>query len=181
MKFNKKNTKFTKSFYFIILIILLIIGIGGRWLIWYFKTDIKQARQYKQNIESMVKKIQEKKTEYKNDVYGAANPEQTYKMFLDALKNKNIDLAVKYFLPDIQEEYKKLFLDIENKGQWNEMMSDLLNSKNQKGEFIDENTYVIEIINNQDVSVTTIVLKRPLIRLGIDETLLSDIWKIAEF
>jgi len=40
---------------------------------------------------------------------------------------------------------------------------------------------VIEIINDENISVTTIVLRKPQTSIGIEKKLLSDIWKIVEF
>jgi len=54
---------------------------------------------------------------YKNDKYGGKTPEETYAMFLEALKKKDIGLASKYFVLDKQEEYKKALKEIDNNGK----------------------------------------------------------------
>lgn len=38
---------------------------------------------------------------FKNDTYGGKTPEETYNLFVDALKKQDVDLAVKYFILDI--------------------------------------------------------------------------------
>lgn len=45
---------------------------------------------------------------YREDVYGGKTPEQTWGLFLDALRKGDIDLASKYFVVDKREEYKKI-------------------------------------------------------------------------
>jgi len=181
MEKKKKIIKIFKSRYFIILIIFLILGLGINWSFWYFSPEIKQSRQYKKDAEVLIKKIQEQEQKYAVDTYGGETPEETYGMFLQALKNQDIDLASKYFILDKQETYKQFFTDIKNNDKWDEMMEDLLNPRNQEGKLEDENTYVIEIISDQNISVATIVLRRPQSSIGIEKKLLSDVWKIVEF
>lgn len=181
MKHRKKNVKFFKSRSFIIFVVFLILGLTTSWSFWYFNPGMKEARQYKRGIEVLTQKIQEQEEQYAADTYGAETPEATYQMFLESLKKQDIDLASKYFILDKQEEYKELLTEIENNGQWDEMMKDLLNHRNQKGKSENENTYVIEIISDQNISVATIVLRRPQSSIGIEKKLLSDVWKIVEF
>ena len=181
IKHNKKGIKILESRYFVILVIFLILLLSLTWLLWHFNPEIQQARQYKKDVEILTKKIQEGEKKHATDTYGGETPEETYQMFLEALKNKDINLTSKYFITDKQKEYEKLLTEIQNSDQWDEMMRDLLNSRNQKGKLEDKNTYVIEIINDQNVSVTTIVLRIPQSSIGIEKKLLSNIWKIVEF
>jgi len=181
MEKKKKIIKIFKSRYLIILIIFLTLGLGINWSFWYFSPEMKQSRQYKKDAEVLIKKIQEQEQKYVVDTYGGETPEETYTMFLQSLKNQDIDLASKYFIIEKQKEYKELLTEIENSGQWDEMMKDLLNPRNQEGKLEDENTYVIEIISDQNISVATIVLRRPQSSIGIEKKLLSDVWKIIEF
>ncbi len=60
----------------------------------------------------------EKKTEefqlalskpYREDTYGGKTPEETWGMFLDALKKGDVELASKYFVPEKQEEWLSIF------------------------------------------------------------------------
>ena len=138
-------------------------------------------KQIKMREESIQKQTQNLEESYKNDIYGAETPEKTYRLFLEALKNKDIDLASKYFILEKQEEYKKLLIQIDKNGQWEEMMHDLLLLKNQKGGYQDEETYIIEVVNDKNESVSTIVLKIPTIKLGTDIRTPSHIWKIVNF
>jgi len=51
----------------------------------------------------------EMKEAYKNDKDGGKTPEQTFDMFLQALRSGDTDLASKYFAIDKQEQWKKSF------------------------------------------------------------------------
>lgn len=181
MRRRTKNIKIFKSRYFVVFIVFLILVLVLTCLLWYFNPEIQQARQYKKDIKVLTKKIQKSEEKLTADTYGGETPEETYQMFLEALKNQDIELASKYFIIDRQKEYKELLTKIQNSEQWDEMMKDLLSPKNQKGKLEDKNTYVIEIINDQNVSVTTIVLKIPQSNIGTEKKLLSNIWKIVEF
>lgn len=51
------------------------------------------------------------KEQYRNDIYGGDTPEETWDMFLSALKKRDFDLASKYFVFDKQEkQFEKLGL-----------------------------------------------------------------------
>ena len=57
------------------------------------------------------------KKQIQSDKYGGTTPLETYKMFVEALKQQDIDLAVKYFVQDKQGEYKKFFEAIKQEGK----------------------------------------------------------------
>jgi len=181
MKRKKKDIKFFKSRYFIIFVVFLILGLITIWSTWYFSAEIQQARQYKKDAEILDKKIQEKAKEYAADTYGGETPEETYEMFLQALKMEDIDLASKYFILDKQEEYKQFFTDIKNNNKWDEMIEDLFNPENQKGEMKEDNTYIIRVYNVEDYLIAQAVLKTPLNLVAAEKEPLSNIWKIIEF
>lgn len=181
MKHRRKNIKFFKSRYFIILVVLLILGLIASWLIWYFNAEVRQARQYKKDAEVFIRKIQEQAEEYASDTYGGETPEETYEMFLQALKTKNIDLASKYFILDKQERYKRFFTDIKNNNKWDEMIKDLFNPDNQKGEMKENDTYIIRVYNTENYLIAQAVLKISMNITGTEKDSVSNIWKIVEF
>lgn len=181
MKQRKKNIKFFKLRHIIIFIIFLIFGLITSWLIWYFSAEVQQARQYKKDAEILVAKIQKQEEEYAIDTYGGETPEETYGMFLQALKMEDIDLASKYFILGKQEEYKQFLIDIKNNNKWDEMIEDLFNPDNQKGEMKENNTYVIRVYNIENYLIAQAVLKIPSAFAGTEKESLSNIWKIIEF
>ncbi len=62
------------------------------------------------------KAIAELERPYREDVYGGKTPEETFDMFLDALKNGDIELASKYFAVRKQTEYKEKFEKMRDDG-----------------------------------------------------------------
>jgi len=181
MRRKKKNINFFKSRNFIIFVVFLIFGLITIWSTWYFSAEVQQARQYKKDAEILSRKIKEQAKEYAADTYGGETPEKTYGMFLQALKIEDIDLASKYFILDKQEEYKQFFTDIKNNNKWDEMIEDLFNPENQKGEMKEDNTYVIRVYNMEDYLIAQAVLKTPLNLVAAEKEPLSNIWKIIEF
>ncbi|MEK7083363.1 MAG: hypothetical protein AAB972_04260, partial [Patescibacteria group bacterium] len=67
--------------------------------------------------------------EYQNDTYGGTTPEETLRLFIDALKKEDIDLAAKYFVIDRQEELKNNLQIIRDKGLFFVTIQDLENLK----------------------------------------------------
>ena len=53
--------------------------------------NYRAAEQFNQSIINM----------FKGDTYGGQTPEETFNMFVEALKNEDVDLAVKYFVMDM--------------------------------------------------------------------------------
>jgi hypothetical protein len=56
---------------------------------------------------------------FKNDTYGGKTPEETYNLFVAALKKQDVDLAVKYFIldPERRARYKEDFEEMNNSGK----------------------------------------------------------------
>ena len=63
-------------------------------------------------VDKSVERFQESLEEpYKKDTYGGKTPEETWAMYLDALKKGDIELASKYFSVGDQEKIKQALLD----------------------------------------------------------------------
>jgi len=171
-----KKLRQWKFLFFFLIFIFLILGILIRF--WYLNPEIQTAKKYKREIEILNEKIQEEKIKYLNDNYGAETPELTYQMFLEALKNKDVNLAIKYFIYDKQELYKSFFLDIKSNNQWENMMEDLLNPENQKGEITSNGSYVIRVYSEDNYLIAQVTLRQPVFT---EEEKINNIWKIIEF
>lgn len=175
---NFKSIFTTKKIIFVIFLILL--GILG--FIFYYlfnhSLNFKNISHFKEKQEVILEQIQKEKEKYQNDIYGGKTPLETYKLFLEALKKEDINLAVKYFPVDLQEKYFQLFTQIKKSGQWEKMMVDLLREENQQGEYINNDWYNIKIKNSKNEVVTTVVIK--LIK-DFNNQPVNNIWKIVEF
>ena len=62
---------------------------------------------------------------YLEDTYGGKTPEETWAMFLDALKKGNVELASKYFWVERQEEMKQFILRQKMSGLLDSWLKDL--------------------------------------------------------
>jgi hypothetical protein len=65
----------------------------------------------------LMRNIAKYEQKYKDDKYGGKTPEETYSMFLEALKKKDIELASKYFVLDKQAQYKKALQEVDKGGK----------------------------------------------------------------
>ena len=72
-------------------------------LIWWTNIiPILNQRHQEYKVLSGIDKLKEA---YRNDTYGGATPEETLKMFTEAFKVGDLNLASKYFIPEKQSEY----------------------------------------------------------------------------
>lgn len=173
MRKKSKKNSFKKIFF------LLPILIGGIFIIFYFYNNkLKIVKNFEKNQKLIEASLKEQIEKYQQDPYGGKTPMETYQMFLEALKNEDIDLAVNYFIFEKQQEYKELLESIKNNGQWQEMLNDLLKPENQKGVFVTEDWYKIEVLNDKKEVITVISLKKPKDNQFQD---ISSLWKIVEF
>jgi len=92
-----------------VLITVLVLSAGGLSL-WKRYND--PARQQKLAFENYQKQVEEA---YKNDTYGGSTPEETLRLFVEALKKEDVELASKYFALD----------DNLSRGEWFTHLSDL--------------------------------------------------------
>jgi hypothetical protein len=170
-----------KKKYLIILGLFLVIGLFSVFCFWFLSPQMRQARQLKKGLESFDKAIKAEEQKYAADTYGGTTPEETYQLFLEALKKQDIELASKYFILDKQETYKQFFTDIKNNDKWDEMIEDLLKLDNQKGEMKENNTYVIRVYNDEHYLIAQATLRVPFSFIGTEKKPLTNIWKIIEF
>ncbi|MDP3726639.1 MAG: hypothetical protein Q8R36_05635, partial [bacterium] len=89
---------------------IALLGVGVLYALSFFDPARKQERLAREKLEEL-------KQQYEQDIYGGDTPEETLKLFIDALKKEDIDLAAKYFVLDKQEgRYEALVqLKAENK------------------------------------------------------------------
>ncbi len=79
----------------------LVVLVGICWYLggWSRLMTYWSQRQYLNKIENL-------KEAYRQDTYGAATPEGTLKLFIDAFQKGDVELASKYFVVEKQEEYR---------------------------------------------------------------------------
>jgi len=115
---QKFTTRIWGKWWFWFIVVLLSVGV------WYTKGYIESSTLTQSEIEMQKqkltwwymdaqneKRLQETKDMLQADTYGGKTPEETLKLFVEAIKIKDADLASKYYLPWKQKEAKKEMQD----------------------------------------------------------------------
>lgn len=103
MNIESKAGFFSKSYLKHIAVLLgLIFLVGGGFFIWagYFSPEAKNIQKVEKSMAELPGKIEAYKKNMAADIYGGKTPEETLQMFIDALKQGDIELASKYFALD---------------------------------------------------------------------------------
>ena len=91
----------------IIAIVFLLIAVGG-----YIAGNLTKYGLDVRKADKTVERFQGSLEEpYKKDVYGGKTPEETWAMYIDALKKGDIDLAIKYYAVGDQEKREKFLAE----------------------------------------------------------------------
>lgn len=85
---------------FVGVFLLITILAAGGFFIWgkYLSPEAKRERELQQNYEKATKALSAFEEAMRNDTYGGKTPEETLKIFIEALKKEDIELASKYFI-----------------------------------------------------------------------------------
>lgn len=136
----------------------MVLGVGAisgvQWLKYRYSDKYKLEREVRKVID-----------EYNNDPYGGDTPEETMRLFLDALKKGDLDLASKYFVMEKWEEISKEFHGL-NKEQISRTIDELQKTKLKKYE---NDAFFVYYENNKAVS-DLVMIKHPV----------NNRWKISE-
>ena len=90
----------------IAVLVMMLIGAGYVAFSWYYfywnapdrkNSDMAYLWQWKMYATGM-------KQAYAEDPYGGATPEETLALYIEALEKGDFDLAVKYYVPEMQEK-----------------------------------------------------------------------------
>lgn len=124
----------------------------------------------KQEKEKQEKYLADLRRPYLEDKYGGATPEETFAMFLDALKKEDLDLASKYFIFEEQKERKEYFEKVKSVGRWQEMVNDLSRQLVYKDSLYEDNKqYEIKNTDGKIIFGLVDFVKYP-----------SGVWKLTE-
>lgn len=107
----------------ILLIAIIFIVVAFLFLVGIF---YGYPQYQKWQIQRQGEKFLEEYTKpYKEDIYGGITPEETWNMFLDALRKGDVDLAAKYFEVKGQEKILEWLKRVKNDGLLDDMIKDL--------------------------------------------------------
>lgn len=132
-----------------LLIVLVVAGIIQ--LIQYVKYRGSTSYQIKKEVENL-------KREYAEDPYGGETPEETLRLFIDALKQGDTDLAAKYFVLEKQDEWRMDLTKIKEKNLLDEMVKDL--STAIRGKDIASDNVIFSAVNKDNEVIAVINMAR---------------------
>ena len=95
---NKKRSFVLNAFLFVSVIIVVL----ALWFVWdiFLSPEARSIRQMEKNYASYEEWEQKYNQALAEDTYGGATPEETLRLFIEALEQKDIGLASKYFMID---------------------------------------------------------------------------------
>lgn len=132
-------------------VLVLAILAGAVILLLVNLEEVIGAVQNKLSAYREQKQLEELAKPYKNDQYGGATPEETFDLFIAALKKEDIDLASKYFVIPKQESWRKTLGEYEKRNLLANFVIELEENKqswqltNNNGDLANfKYTYVVE-------------------------------------
>lgn len=149
-------------------LLIALVALGTLVAIRYLRYRSDPAYQNEQAAREYVEQEKHLIQQMKDDPYGGETPEQTLRLFIDALKKGDTDLAAKYFVIGEQERWKKKLLDIKERDVLKFMLEDLQSGEMDKK---DPNEAFFTVANEKNEVTTQMILKR---------TSLNKRWKITE-
>lgn len=100
---KKKSKLPSKRRLFVVFGIIALIVIAVL-LIQYFDPETVERREGRKNTEEFVELYEGWQRQLSEDTYGGKTPQETLNMFIEVLRNEDLELASKYFAPEMDEE-----------------------------------------------------------------------------
>ncbi len=107
-------------------------GAAVAFLGWLLFFGLQYAATQSDPDQQILKKFENLEKQYAEDPYGGETPEETLRLFIDALKKGDTNLAAKYFVIDEQENWREQLSKIQEKGLMNEMIKDMEGVREEK-------------------------------------------------
>lgn len=146
------------------LLIIVFLGGGVILTLRYFNPPSDEA----QNRARVTQQMRELERLAKEDLYGGDTPEETLRLFIEALKKGDTDLAAKYFVMDKQQEWREDLAKIKEKGLLGEMVKDLERKKYQHA--ISDTQTIFDIANDNKEAILSIRINK----------ISSGVWKMVD-
>jgi len=114
-----KSKKIKFIIWFVILLFGVITIVNLSLFGWYKLTQYLNTKKVQQLAEELQKQQEEQYQKVMSDTYGGKTPQETLKMYIDAVEKGDYELASKYFIEGKREKEKQSLLnskreDIEN-------------------------------------------------------------------
>lgn len=128
---------------------IAVLGIGAMYGVKYFKQ--RNDPDYLATLE-----MEKLNKLYAEDTFGGDTPEETLRLFIDALKKGDTDLAAKYFVLDKQPSWKVDLAKIKEKGLLENMIKDLEREKFKYS--ISDKQVAFDVANEKKEAILNILL-----------------------
>jgi hypothetical protein len=124
-KTKKSETKYWK---FVIGFLGIIVIVGGGYFVWerYFSPQAKLNRETQKNYEKYLEWQKNYEKAMQEDAYGGKTPEETLKMFIEALKKEDVEMASRYFMLREDENINNEIINNLNNFKNNQKLSDII-------------------------------------------------------
>ena len=109
-------------------LVLVVVAILVIWSLLNL-SEIVNSVQGKLEAWKYQRLVSKMEAPYKNDKYGGKTPEETFDLFLDALRKEDVDLASKYFVIPKQDEWKKTLEKYKENNLLAELINELKNNR----------------------------------------------------
>ncbi len=144
---------------------LLLTGLYlAGYLQWYgsqakYRIQNQISNQY---IASQEAKQAALEAQYKSDPYGGATPEETLKLFIEALEKKDYALASNYFIPEKRAQHKNDLTESAKVGGTAMMINGYRNGKITKKEVTSDNSFQLRLYQpNDDIPFVFSFIENP--------------------
>lgn len=122
--FNKKLVKIIGIIFGILFVLYLVIIIPEIWKSYQWQKAVDEWQEAQRKP-------------YEEDIHGGKTPEETWSMFLDALKKGDIDLASKYFAVEDQIQAKKWLEELKKNNEIEQTIKEMDGLKKSTREALD--------------------------------------------
>ncbi len=85
---------------YVVGVLVMVIAVLGGYITWYqyFSSEAKYRGEVEESALALPAKLETYQKAMEADVYGGKTPEETLQLFIDALKEGDVELASKYFI-----------------------------------------------------------------------------------
>ena len=155
---------------------LIVFFIVGGYVVWYqyFSSEAKYSREVEKSALELPAKLEAYKKAREADIYGGKTPEETLQMFIEALENRDLELASKYFAIDNDSvERDSEHLENLKKAEKECRVPLIINA-------VSKAKYDQELKGASDNSVWFVVLEEgePIADINLEFNQYSGVWKI---
>lgn len=170
-----RKGSFIRSFVLFACIIVVVVMF---WFVWnaFLSPESRATREMEKNYALYENWMQEYNQAITEDTYGGKTPEETLRLFIEALENEDIELASKYFLLDTKNSRKKYELALSEKkedGTLTSLLDILRKMEKVEDGAIPDNTQIYGIKNSVGLLDYSIIFKK-------NNNPSAVIWKIEE-